>query len=142
MTMTAIHGGCICGAVRYTATAEPLIVRACWCRVCRYFAAGNASINLAFARDAVTLTGALRDYASTAESGNHMHRGFCPDCGVHVTSEAAERPQIIVIRMGTLDEPQRFAPQANIWVSAAPEWAHIDAGLPQFPGQAPPPTPR
>jgi len=140
--MRAIHGGCICGAVRYTATSEPLIVRACWCRVCRYFAAGNASINLAFARDAVTLEGELHDYPSTAESGNRMHRRFCPRCGVHVTSEAEERPQIIVIRMGTLDEPERFAPQANIWVSAAPEWAHIDAGLPQFPGQSPPPLTR
>ncbi len=140
--MTAIHGGCICGKVRYTATAEPLLVRACWCRVCRYFAAGNASINLAFARDCVTLSGELHDYASTAESGNHMHRRFCPGCGVHVTSEAAERPNIIVLRMGTLDEPERFAPQANIWVSAAPAWAHIDNALAQFPGQAPPPAAR
>lgn len=138
--VTTIHGGCICGAVRYTATAPPLTVRACWCRVCQYFAAGNASVNLAFARDAVTITGELRDFPIVAASGNHMHRRFCPQCGVHVTSEAQERPQLLVVRAGTLDEPQAFRPLANIWVSEAPEWAHIDPSLPQFPGQPPPPA--
>ena len=140
--MTLIKGGCICRSVRYTATAEPLAVRACWCRVCQYFAAGNASINLAFARDAVTLTGELRDFPLVADSGNHMHRRFCPGCGVHVTSEAVERPNLIVLRAGTLDEPQRFRPLANIWVCEAPVWAHIDPSLPQFPGQPPPPQQR
>jgi hypothetical protein len=137
-----IEGGCLCRAVRYTATAEPLAVRACWCRVCQHIAAGNASINLAFARDAVTLTGELRDFPLLAASGNHMHRGFCPQCGVHVTSEAEERPHLLILRAGTLDERQRFQPQASIWVSEAPAWAHIDASLPQFPGQPPPPVVR
>jgi hypothetical protein len=128
--VTTIHGGCICGAVRYTATAPPLAVRACWCRVCQYFAAGNASINLAFARDAVTITGELRDFPIVAASGNHMHRRFCPQCGVHVTSEAQERPQLLVLRAGTLDEPLAFRPLANIWVSEAPAWAYIDPSMP------------
>lgn len=137
--MRLIEGGCICGAVRYTATAEPLTVRTCWCRVCQYFAAGNGSVNLAFARDAVSLSGELRDFPLLAASGNHMHRRFCPQCGVHVTSEADERPQLLVLRAGTLDEPQGFRPLANIWVSEAPAWAHIDPALPQFQSQPPPP---
>jgi hypothetical protein len=140
MAMKTIEGGCLCGAVRYTARAEPLAVRACWCRVCQYIAAGNASINLAFAREAVTLTGELRDFPLVADSGNHMHRRFCPRCGVHITSEAAERPHLLVLRAGTLDEPQRFRPLATIWVAEAPAWAHIDTTLPQFAGQPPPPA--
>ena len=60
--MTMIEGGCLCGAVRYVARAEPLVIRACWCRVCQYIAAGNATVNLAFPSDAVTTTGELRDY--------------------------------------------------------------------------------
>jgi hypothetical protein len=136
------QGGCLCGAVRYAARAEPLVVRACWCRVCQYFAAGNATVNLAFATEAVTITGELRDYASTADSGNHMHRRFCPRCGVQVTSAADERPQFVVIRAGTLDEPGRIAPQMLIWTSAAPGWAALDPALPQHTGQPPAPAPR
>jgi len=133
-------GGCLCGAVRYTARAEPLAVRACWCRVCQYFAAGNATVNLAFAAASITITGPLSDYASTADSGNHMHRGFCPRCGVQVTSAAEERPQFVVIRAGTLDEPGRIAPQMLIWTSAAPRWATLDPALPRQPGQPPAPS--
>jgi hypothetical protein len=138
--MTPIAGGCLCGAVRYVARGEPLVVRACWCRVCQYFAAGNATINLAFARDALTVTGELRDYPSTAESGNHMHRRFCPTCGVPVLSEAEERPHLVIVRAGTLDDPEAAVPQALIWTASAPKWARLDPGLPQFRGQPPPPT--
>ena len=140
--MTTIKGGCICGAVRYTATAEPLAVRACWCRVCQYFATGNASINLAFPAGAFTITGELTDYASIADSGSHMHRLFCPKCGVHVVSRADERPQMVIIRAGTLDDTSLAAPRGTIWTKSAPAWARIDPALPRFEGQPPPPTPK
>ena len=33
-----ISGGRLCGAVRYTTLAEPIITRLCWCRVCQFLA--------------------------------------------------------------------------------------------------------
>jgi len=138
--MTMIEGGCLCGAVRYTARAEPLAVRACWCRVCQYFASGNAAINLAFPTDAVTIAGELRDYPSVADSGRRMHRRFCPTCGVHVFSQAEERPHLLVIRAGTLDDPGIAVTDTVIWSASAPSWAHIDPDLPRFEGQPPPPV--
>jgi hypothetical protein len=140
MSTLPLLGGCLCGAVRYSITAEPMVVRACWCRVCQFFASGNATVNLAVATRAVALSGELRDFPSIADSGSHMHRRFCPRCGVHVTSEAEERPHIVVIRAGTLDHPETYAPQMLIWTSAAPPWAHLDPQLPQEPRQPPPPT--
>ena len=130
-----IEGGCLCGAVRYKANAAPLVVRACWCRLCQFIAAGNATINLAFPSDAVTISGELSDYRSIAESGRHMHRRFCPTCGTHMFSEAEERPHLIVIRAGTLDDPSIAVPSGNIWTKQAPKWAHIDPHLDQFEGQ-------
>ena len=135
--MTNIEGGCLCGAVRYTARAEPVVVRACWCRVCQHIASGNATINLAFPTEAMTITGELRDYPSTAESGNRMHRRFCPVCGVHLFSEAEERPHLVIVRAGTLDDPSIAAPRGTIWTKSAPSWAHIDPDLPRFEGQPP-----
>src|SRR5690349_5268455 len=128
--MTQISGGCLCGAVRYVTTEEPLDARVCWCRLCQHIAAGNGSVNLVFRSDAVQLHGKLQDFPAIAASGNHMHRRFCPTCGVHVTSAAEERPHLVVIRAGTLDEPGRYPPRASIWTDSAPDWAQIDANLP------------
>ena len=70
--------------------------------------------------------GELRDYATIADSGSHMHRRFCPTCGVHVFSEAEERPHVIFVRAGTLDDPSIVEPTTVIWTRDAPKWAHID----------------
>jgi hypothetical protein len=138
--MTVIAGGCLCGAVRYIARSEPLVIRACWCRVCQYFACGNATINLAFPKNRLTLSGKLRVFRSKADSGRSMRRRFCPSCGVHLFSEADERPDMVIVRAGTLDDPGIAAPSALMWTASAPAWACLDASLPQSAGQPPPPT--
>ena len=133
-----ISGGCLCGAVRYETSAEPLAIRSCWCRVCQYLGAGSATVNVCFPSDAVKMTGQLADHQSVADSGNVMHRGFCPKCGTPVTSTAEARPHLIFLRAGTLDDPSIAAPQATIWTSAAPDWACISADVPSYPAQIPP----
>lgn len=132
-----MEGGCLCGAVRYETDDAPLLVRTCWCRVCQFFAAGNATINVVFPKAGFRVTGELRDFPSQADSGRHMHRRFCPTCGVQVTSEAEERPHLVIVRAGTLDHPERAVPQGTIWTASAPAWAHIDPDLPHFAGQPP-----
>jgi len=142
MMSLPISGGCLCGAVRYTVTAEPLITRLCWCRVCQYLAAGNATVNVCFPSNALSVSGELHDYKSVAESGNAMHRRFCPVCGTQLFSEAASRPHLIFVRAGTLDDSTIAQPAATIWTSSAPAWACINEQLPSFAHQPPPPSAR
>jgi hypothetical protein len=136
----AITGGCLCGAVRYRADAEPIVTRICWCRVCQYLGAGSGTVNVCFASSAVSIEGALADYASVADSGSRMHRRFCPSCGTALFSEAESRPHLIFIRVGTLDDPCIVQPSVTIWTAQAPSWACLDSSLPAFAGQ--PPAPR
>ena len=89
---TMISGGCLCGAVRYKTAAEPITTRLCWCRLCQFIAAGNASVNVCFPSVGMSITGETRAFQSTADSGNRMHRRFCPTCGTHLFSEAEARP--------------------------------------------------
>lgn len=133
-----ITGGCLCRAVRYRITAAPITTRVCWCRLCQYIGAGSATVNVCFPSDAVTIEGELRDYRSVADSGNVMHRRFCPSCGTHLFSEAESRPHLIFVRAGTLDDPEIARPAMTIWTSSAPSWACIDTQIPALEGQAPP----
>ena len=73
------RGGCLCGAIRYEITAEPLFGGHCQCRDCQHESGGGHTSFMAFPSDAVKLTGTPRFYESKADSGNTMGRGFCPD---------------------------------------------------------------
>ncbi|HEX6637189.1 MAG TPA: GFA family protein [Steroidobacteraceae bacterium] len=132
-------GGCLCGQVRFEIAAAPIVMRLCWCRDCQYFAAGNATVNVVFPSNALTvLQGELHDYVSTADSGNRMHRRFCSNCGTPVFSAAESRPHLVIVRNGALDDTELLKPSATIWTESAPEWAWIDETLPRHAGQPPP----
>jgi len=134
----AITGGCLCRAVRYQIDAEPIVTRACWCRLCQYLGGGSGTVNTCFPSSALSITGELRDYRSIADSGNVMHRQFCVVCGTPMFSSAEARAHLVFVRNGTLDDPSISSPAMTIWTSVAPVWACIDARVPQWPQQAPP----
>jgi hypothetical protein len=136
-----ITGGCLCRAVRFRITALPITARVCWCRLCQYLGSGSGTVNVCFPSEAVHVEGELRDYVSIADSGSTMHRRFCPICGTQVFSAATERPHLVFVRAGTLDDPECMRPAATIWISQAPSWASIDAALPRIDKQPPPAQP-
>ena len=133
-----ITGGCLCGGVRFRITAPPIAMRLCWCRLCQYLAAGNATVNVVFPSDSLSVEGELTDYRSVADSGSVMHRRFCPRCGTPVFSASEARPHLVIVRNGALDDTDSMRPGATIWTEAAPDWAWIDESLPMHPGQPPP----
>lgn len=133
-----ITGRCLCGAIRYTIEAAPIVTRTCWCRLCQYLGAGSATVNAAFPSAAMRIDGTPARYESIADSGNHLVRSFCPTCGTQMFSEARERPHLIFVRAGTLDDPELARPAQTIWTSAAPSWACIDPATEAVEGQPPP----
>jgi hypothetical protein len=135
MTLT---GGCLCGAVRYAFAEEPVVTRICWCRLCQYLGGGSGTVNVCFRTAGMKVTGALHDWSSVADSGNVMHRRFCPACGTPVFSEAEARPHLVFVRAGTLDDPEIAKPAMTIWTASAPTWACISDAIPEVAGQPPP----
>lgn len=136
--MSERSGRCLCGAVHFTLTREPLATRICWCRDCQHLAA-NGSVNLMVDSDALQITGEVADYVKTADSGNRITRQFCPVCGTQLFARSSARPQFAVVRAGNLDEPSSIRPAMNIWASSAPEWACLDPQLERVEQQPLPP---
>ena len=133
-----VTGGCLCKQVRYRITAAPIVTRICWCRLCQYLASGSGTVNVCFPSNAITIEGEMKDYRSVADSGNVMHRRFCPSCGTSLFSEAEIRPHLIFVRAGTLDDPEIAKPATTIWTARAPTWACFDERLPKLERQPPP----
>jgi len=128
------HGRCLCGAVTFTAAADPIGARMCWCRDCQYIASGSPTVNVLFSEDALSYSGLLTTLRLVADSGNTVERGFCPTCGAQMYSRTVDPAgtQPIRVRAGTLDDPSLRAPEAHIWVDSAPAWAIFNTALPRF----------
>ena len=109
-----ITGRCFCGSVTFTCDEAPIMTRACWCRDCRYLAAGNATVNAVFKAEGVKVSGQVSEYRSTADSGNAMRRSFCPKCGTPMFSASESRPHLLIIRTGTLDDQELAARQQHL----------------------------
>jgi hypothetical protein len=131
--MTASYeGGCACGAVRYRISAEPLVAGHCQCRDCqRITGTGHASM-IGFPEAAVQITGVLKFHAVKADSGSTASRGFCPECGAFVAARSSGMPGMMTIAAGSLDEPERFAPQMAVYTKSGNAWDHLDPALPRF----------
>lgn len=135
---TDLSGGCACGAVRYQSAAEPVMALHCRCRHCQQASGTHGGSYLMLPRSAVDLQGEVRFYKREAYSGNTIGRGFCPTCGSPVTARTTGFPDMIGIAAASLDEPDRFQPQAVMFQASALSWAINDPALPVF-ERAPPP---
>jgi hypothetical protein len=130
--MSALAGGCRCGAVRYAATVEPVASGTCHCRDCQYASGGGPAYVLLVPRAGFAITkGTPRAYESLSDAGNRVVRHFCADCGTPLFSERATGP-FAAVRAGSLDDPSRYKPGGNIWVGSAQPWHHIDPALPHW----------
>jgi len=137
--MTQRSGQCLCGSVTFKLSADPLVVRVCWCRDCQHLGA-NGTVNMLVATPALTFSGPLSEYTKTANSGNQITRQFCTSCGTHLFAKTDARPQFRVVRVGNLDDPSSIRPDMNIWASSAPAWACLDMALERVEHQPMPPV--
>jgi hypothetical protein len=59
-------------------------------------------------------------------------RCFCSACCSPIYSENRSRPDVVRVRIGTLDSPTEGRPIAHFFASSKAEWFDICDGLPTF----------
>lgn len=133
-----IAGGCLCGKIRYTVSQPVLNVIACHCKNCQKASGAGVSHNTVVPTSTVTFTsGQPKVYADTAQSGNTLHRGFCGDCGSSIYSQREKTPEMMVLKVGSLDDPDAMKLIMNIWTNSAQPWVHIDPAAENHPENRP-----
>jgi hypothetical protein len=125
-----LEGGCYCGAVRYVAEGEPMMMAQCHCRECQYITGGSPNMFMAMPPDGFRYTkGAPKQFARS-DLAKPVTREFCPECGTHMVT----RPQraLVVLKVGTLDDPTLFAPKVAIYTVDKQPFHHIPWDMPAF----------
>jgi hypothetical protein len=134
---TNFKGSCLCGAVRYECSTEPLFMGNCHCRDCQKASGAAYDPDIGVPAAALKITGKVKYHDVKAESGNTMSRGFCPECGSRLFAKTSAIPDLAMITAGSLDDPSQYKPSMDIFTASAQPWDHMDPALPKFPKMPP-----
>ena len=126
-----LEGGCYCGALRYVAEGEPSFKAQCHCRECQYITGGAPNMFLLMPPDGFRYTKGAPKTFSRSDLENPVTREFCAECGTHLTTRRPDLPMVI-LKVGTLDDPGQFTPQAAIYTVDKQAFHHIPDGMPAF----------
>lgn len=128
-------GGCACGAVRFRLTRSPMFVHCCHCTRCQRETGSPFAHHAMVAFTDMALTQGEPEFVKVpTDSGNTHWVARCPVCRTAMWNEHGSRQAITrYVRVGTLDEPGRFPPQAHIYVRSRQPWVTLPTGVPAFP---------
>jgi hypothetical protein len=88
MSDTIRKGGCICGAVQFSLTGEPVVMTYCHCESCRRWMGAPVHAGCLFPAKNVRIekgSDQLKTFKRTKASGSH--RKFCMTCGSPVFND-------------------------------------------------------
>jgi len=123
---TGLTGGCACGAVRYASGSSPVFSLHCQCRRCQRASGTGHGTSVVVPAASLSVSGELRYYESTSDSGNIVGRGFCPICGSPVLNRNSGYPDMRYIHVGSLDDPSGFKADGIVFSEFAQPWDRID----------------
>ena len=124
-------GSCLCGAVRYELSAEIGPIEVCYCQMCRKASGGPLATNAPLARTAFHLS-AGRELLREYESSPGEQRVFCGRCGSPIYSHRVDQPEVVRVRVGTINEPLTVRPVASYFTASKCNWWEIHDALPRF----------
>jgi hypothetical protein len=130
------EGGCDCGAIRYRMHGNPLFVHCCHCRWCQRESGAAFAHNALLESDRVTRLGGAPELVLTpTASGKGQRIARCPACRLALWSHYAGGGALFsFIRVGTLDDPDRFPPDIHIFTASKQPWVILSAAVPVVPG--------
>lgn len=126
-----IDGGCHCGKVTFTAEIDPEKVSICHCTDCQNLTGSAYRVVVPAPKAGLKLSGTVKTYIKTAESGNKRMQGFCPECGTPIYSTTPADQQVYGLRLGTIRQRTQLSPKKQLWCRSALQWALDIRALPQ-----------
>ena len=122
-------GGCLCGALRYTSSAEPIEVGYCHCRMCQKLSGATVLPWVSFTTGSFSYTEASPKIYVSSEWGR---REFCAECGSQIAFRATDSDNTVEINVGTHDDPEAVTPQYHVWCNSQVSWFDTQDELPRY----------
>jgi hypothetical protein len=120
----------MCGAVRYTFSEAPPDYGFCHCDLCQKASGSAFTANIPIARSDITIEGeaSIREY----ESSEGKLRCFCSNCGSPLYAYLRSSPDILRIRLGSLDTAFDQPPACHFFTGDQAPWFKGSQSAPSF----------
>ncbi len=128
-----VEGGCYCGALRYEAEGDPVFKGQCHCRECQYLTGGQPNVVMGMPESGFSYTRGAPKTFRRSDLENPVAREFCPECGTHILTRTPSLAGVVLIKVGTLDDPSVFGmPQMAIYTIDKQPFHQVPEGVPTF----------
>ncbi len=128
-----VEGGCYCGQVRYQAGGDALFKGLCYCRECQHIAGGSPNVVMGVPEAAFAYSKGAPKPFRRSDLENPVTREFCAECGTHLLTRAPGLPGVVILKVGTLDDPSVFGgPQMAIFTSEKQSFHQVPEGVKAF----------
>lgn len=123
-------GGCLCGQVQYEIdnALGPIIF--CHCSICRK-STGSPFQSVTRIPSAHFRITQGQDVLKEYRYEPAHHRYFCGNCGSGIYARRDTAPDVVIVRLGTLDTPVDQKVAAHIFVGSKADWDNIPDDAPQ-----------
>jgi hypothetical protein len=122
MEKSLITGGCYCGKVRFGVSGANLRQSNCHCANCRRAAGAQSVAWITVKRSEFAFEkGEPKRY----KTDTGAYRTFCDSCGTSLTYQNDENPDEIDITTGSLDDPERFPPNRDVYPEEKLSWVPL-----------------
>lgn len=130
MTPPLVHGSCLCGEVRFSASLPTKWVAHCHCTYCRR-AHGAAFVTWAgFSTEQVSIDADGR--APTWHSSSPgAERAFCPRCGSPMFFRSTRWPGEMHVARALIADPLDRDPSAHVFYETHVPWLQVNDELPK-----------
>lgn len=134
-----VDGRCHCGYITYEAEIDPDKNLICNCTDCQTLSGSAFRVNAYTREDAFKLlSGQLKIYVKTSESGNKRPQSFCPECGspIYATADGTG-PKVYSLRVGSIRQRDQIVPSVQVWSRSAWPWVTHIGSIRKFEKQPP-----
>ena len=134
--MAQFTGSCLCGKVRYSASADPIFQAVCHCKDCQRATGSAFEAIVAVPEGSVNVQGTLKGFSVKGGSGGKVTRSFCPECGSTMMTHADALPGMALLLTGPMDDTSSFKPGIQIFCASAQPGMQL-ADIQAVPGPPP-----
>ena len=127
-----IEGGCYCSTLRYVSEGIPQASIQCHCRECQYITGGNPNVLMIMPLDGFKFVKGEPKTFKKDNITNPMIRLFCETCGTAIGTKNPNRPNSIILKIGTFDNPSIFRPEIAIFTCDKQNFHYISKNIKAF----------